>query len=115
MQFLARVLIAVAMTAEIPRPVLSKTIFHHLISKDIQQFGRCSLEETLDIFTDYPNNCSTAFNNLQIEIDSNRQDQATYQQIYSLVCSEECTDQIETFSVLCDAPQYTDPILHACE
>ena len=38
-----------------------------------------------------------------------------YQQLYTQLCSQECTEQIKTFSQVCDAPQFTDPFLHACE
>ena len=88
---------------------------HLMEKKDIQQFGKCSLEETQDIFVDYPNTCYSAFSDLQRVIESNSQDQKAYQQIYTQLCSDECTRQITTFSKVCDAPQYTNPILHACE
>lgn len=90
-------------------------LFHHLKKKDIQQFGECSLQETQDIFVDYPEVCYSSFRDLSSEIKSNNQDKTVYQQLYTQLCSQECTEQVKTFSQECDAPQYTDPFLHACE
>ena len=94
---------------------LSPTLMSHLKRKDTQQFGKCSLEETQDIFIDYPNSCYSAFEDLRRAVESNSKDQETYNEIYTQVCSEECIEQIKTFSQECEASQYTDPISHACE
>lgn len=90
-------------------------LFHHLKRKDVQQFGKCSLEETQDIFVDYPEVCYSSFSDLRTEIESKNQNRMTYQRLYTQLCSQECTGHIKTFSQVCEAPQFTDPILHACE
>ena len=90
-------------------------LMQHLKKKDIAQFGKCLLEEAQDIFVDYPENCYSAFNNLRITIESSSEDKDTYQSLYNQLCSDECVAQIKTFSQVCDAPKFTDPILLACE
>ena len=90
-------------------------LMQHLKRRDIVQFGKCSLEEAQNIFVDYPDNCYSAFSDLRLTIKSNSKDKATYQNVYNQLCSEECIAQIKTFSQVCDAPKYTDPILLACE
>lgn len=81
----------------------------------IQQFGLCSLEETQDIFVDYPSQCYSAFNDLHNAIETNTRDQTTYQEVFTSLCSEECTNQIGTFTQVCQAYQYAEPVLHACD
>ena len=80
-----------------------------------QQFGMCSLEETQDIFVSYPGQCYSAFASLKAATDSDSKDTAIFQQLYATLCTEECTQQIVTFTQVCEAQQYTDPFLHACD
>ena len=114
MYLFGKVLLIVTVGVGIVRG-FSAPLFNHLQKKDIQQFGRCSLEETLSIFEDYPENCSIAFENLKMEFERNSQDLVVYKEIYSQLCSDECTDQINAFSEACVAPLYTDSFFHACE
>ena len=93
----------------------SPAFLHHLKRQELQQFGKCSLEETQDIFADYPDQCYSSFSSLREAIESGSEDETVYQDIYSQLCSLECTDQVKTFSETCEASEYTEPILHACD
>ena len=88
---------------------------HHFKRQGIQYFGKCSQDQTQGIFVDYPNQCYSAFNSLKEASESDTDNPIVYQDLYSQLCSHQCTDQIMTFAQECEVPQYTDPLLHACD
>lgn len=113
MKLLAVLLVAVASAGLAAG--FSPAFIHHLKRQDVQQFGKCSLDETQDIFLDYPNQCYTAFASLKEAFENNSNNQMTYQDLYTQLCTQQCTDQIKTFAQVCEVPEYTDPFLHACD
>ena len=77
--------------------------------------GKCTLKDTEDIFTDYPTECSTAFDSLDEAIRTSSQDETVYREIYGQLCTSDCTDQLKTFADTCETYHYTDQLLHSCE
>ena len=90
-------------------------LLHLVKRRDVTQFGQCSSTDVENIFVNYPDVCYSAFSELRGALERGNTNASTYQDLYSRLCSQECTEQIQTFSKDCQVPKLTDPILHGCE
>lgn len=90
-------------------------LLHLIKRRDVAQFGQCSSADVQSIFVNYPDVCYSAFSELRSALQNETTSVSTFQAYYTQLCSQECTEQIKTFSSDCQVPTLTDPILHACE
>ncbi len=79
-----------------------------------QLFGSCTSDDVDQLFADYPQVCSKAYQEIAELVSSEKPNLLQAGAIYSTVCSENCLKPVTQFRQDCNADSLTEVVFRAC-